>query len=544
MDIEVGRLVVDLTSVASTATARHDAIEVLVGGPPTTVIHDQPITTGEARLSAELGVMDGLTAGLILPLRLYHTRIRYLDQDDRPVEIENPFIHHRNETLVGVGDPWLYARGARAAAGFTLGARLGVTVPLGRTEEDPFALGDLGMSHQHSQFGTGTFGLVGGIDVSRTFGGVRAEAGLLTIQSFYENQYGYQAGDRYAALASAATSFGTKQWRFRATFETIKETAERWSGVVHTDDGNIGRTDILLGAEVTWLVTDDWHVGVSAKLPAYTHVVGGQLDALGFVGVSVGARLRAFGGEEEHHDHGDEHDHGGEHAHDHGDHDDHDDGDGHDHAVHDDAAPVDWSGLDKVDVITDGSVKPLVPVLGKITVFDFWAAWCAPCKDLDRELARVARARPDAIAIRKIDVVDVDSPANKTFLGEATLPHVKVYGRDGKLLWERSAPPRELAAAVEAAIGSPRKIAIEVNDDGYLPARIEIERGAPVTLVFKRTTDHTCATDVHFTLPDGTKIDRELPLGVEVELPLRVEKPGEIRYSCGMDMFRGTIVVR
>ncbi|MFN0246039.1 MAG: cupredoxin domain-containing protein [Kofleriaceae bacterium] len=538
-----GRLTLDLASIASTADARHDAAEILVGGRPAFVVHDQTIRNNESRLAAELGLVDGLAVGLVLPWRVFNTSIRYLDMSGTAVEIENPFVHHKNQTLTGIGDPWLFARGARTLGGFVLGARVGMTVPLGRTEENPFALGDMGIAHEHSQFGTGTFGAVAGIEASRNVGGVRVDAALLTIQSFYENRHGFQAGDRYAGLAGAASSFGTTQWRFRATTEAIHETAETWSGVLHTDDGNIGRTDVIVGLEATWRFTERWHVGVQAKLPVYTHVVGGQLEPLGFIGVSIGTTLQAFGSTpvaEDEHDHGDDHDHG-----------DHDHGDDHGDHAHDDAR-ADWTGLDKVAVVTDGRVVPLVPVLGKITVFDFWAAWCEPCKDLDRELARIARAHPDDLAVRAYDVVDVDSPANRTYLGTATLPHVKVYGRDGALLWEKSASPSELARAVEAtlaaskgtAVAPTKRIAIEANDDGYVPARIEIERGTATTLVFKRTTKHTCATEVVFTMPDGTRVEKELPLDIEVEIPLRIEKPGEIRYSCGMDMFRGTIVVR
>ena len=82
-----------------------------MGGGPTTVIHDQTIANGETRLAAELGLTDWLAAGLILPFRVYHTTIRYLDPAGSEVAIENPFVHHHNETLTGIGDPWLY--GAR-----------------------------------------------------------------------------------------------------------------------------------------------------------------------------------------------------------------------------------------------------------------------------------------------------------------------------------------------------------------------------------------------------------------------------------------------
>jgi thiol-disulfide isomerase/thioredoxin len=389
------------------------------------VIHDQDILNSESRLAADLGIAPWFAAGIVVPLRVFSTSIRYLDDSGRPVMIENPFVHHHNETLVGVGDPWLFGRAAVRRAGFTLGARLGVALPLGRTEEDPFRLGDMGLPHQHSQFGTGAFEPLAGVEASRAFGAVRVELFGLTLQSLYANGHGYQAGDRYAGGLGAASGLGTMRWRFRTMLEVQHETAERWNGMVRSDEGNIGRTDALASAIVTYRVTDDWHLSASLKLPVYTHVQGGQLDTSMFVGLSIGTQMRLFEGAAEAHHHDHDHDHGAP------------------------AAPADWTGLDMQAVTDDGSAVPLVPVPGKITVFDFWATWCEPCGDLDRELAAIARRHPGEIAVRKVNVVDVDSPASRTYLGEATLPHLKVYGRDGKLRWERSAPPRTLATEVE-----------------------------------------------------------------------------------------------
>jgi len=74
----------------------------------------------------------------------------------------------------------------------------------------------------------------------------------------------------------------------------------------------------------------------------------------------------------------------------------------------------------------------LVP--GKFTIFDYYADWCGPCLKLAKKLEGYAVSRDD-LAIRKIDIVNWESPAAK----QATktyklpgLPYVRVYGPEGK----------------------------------------------------------------------------------------------------------------
>jgi thiol-disulfide isomerase/thioredoxin len=71
-------------------------------------------------------------------------------------------------------------------------------------------------------------------------------------------------------------------------------------------------------------------------------------------------------------------------------------------------------------------------VPGKVTLFDFYAVWCAPCRKIDAHVFALLGQRPD-LALRKLNVVSWDTPLAARYLKNVSdLPYVVVYGRDGK----------------------------------------------------------------------------------------------------------------
>lgn len=83
-------------------------------------------------------------------------------------------------------------------------------------------------------------------------------------------------------------------------------------------------------------------------------------------------------------------------------------------------------------------------------------------------------------------------------------------------------------------------VAIAVTEDGFRPEVVHVKAGAPVTLSVTRTTDKTCATEL---VLKEYGIDRELPLNQTVTITFTPTNAGQLTYACGMDMYKGSIVV-
>ena len=70
--------------------------------------------------------------------------------------------------------------------------------------------------------------------------------------------------------------------------------------------------------------------------------------------------------------------------------------------------------------------------LGNVTVVDFYADWCGPCRQLSPNLEQMARSDPE-IALRKIDIVNWKMPVARQY-SVHSIPQVNVYNRGGSLV--------------------------------------------------------------------------------------------------------------
>lgn len=79
-----------------------------------------------------------------------------------------------------------------------------------------------------------------------------------------------------------------------------------------------------------------------------------------------------------------------------------------------------------------------------------------------------------------------------------------------------------------------------IVEGGYSPEVISIPKGKTTKLNFIRKDPSSCLEEV--VLPDF-RIRKYLPLNQKVTIEISPDKAGEYKFSCGMSMFHGKIIV-
>jgi plastocyanin domain-containing protein len=99
------------------------------------------------------------------------------------------------------------------------------------------------------------------------------------------------------------------------------------------------------------------------------------------------------------------------------------------------------------------------------------------------------------------------------------------------------------SAGSASAIAAPEPSVVRViaDDKGYTPSSIAVQKGRPVTLRFVRTSDETCAREVTFP---ALGINKPLPLNSPIDIPVPTDTSKTYAFACGMNMFKGQLVVQ
>lgn len=84
-------------------------------------------------------------------------------------------------------------------------------------------------------------------------------------------------------------------------------------------------------------------------------------------------------------------------------------------------------------------------------------------------------------------------------------------------------------------------IAVRITSSGFQPARVELAAGRAAALAFTRDSAPNCGGKV--AIPE-LGITRELPPGGTAVVTIPAGRARDVRFQCGMGMYRGAIVVR
>jgi plastocyanin domain-containing protein len=113
------------------------------------------------------------------------------------------------------------------------------------------------------------------------------------------------------------------------------------------------------------------------------------------------------------------------------------------------------------------------------------------------------------------------------------------FGLIAAMVWWFFGKPK---AEAVAATGDGKRQSVEiVVDGGYTPRTVTLKQGVPATLAFLRKDPSGCLEEV--VMPDFG-VAEKLPVNKSHEIVINPDTVGEFKYTCGMQMFSGTVVVK
>ena len=86
---------------------------------------------------------------------------------------------------------------------------------------------------------------------------------------------------------------------------------------------------------------------------------------------------------------------------------------------------------------------------GKVTVIEFYADWCGPCRRASPFLEKIARDNEDVVLV-KIDIVKWGTPVTEQY-NIQSVPNIRVFNRQGLMVGAPTANLHEVAASIHEA---------------------------------------------------------------------------------------------
>ena len=201
-----------------------------------------------------------------------------------PTELEaitrNRDNHHRNETYTGPTDTDVFlgyqTQGIFMTNDFLMG-RIGTTVPLGKTEEDPWKLGNAGLEHLHIQFGTGTFNPIADLHYSfPVYKGLGANASIRGKLPLYANSKAYR-GSREITY-TAGLNYRFNDWlSFQTSYLGFYQSYAYWAG---ERDINTGLRFSMVSFGASVLTPYNLPLSITLMLPLHQETLYDDSSAL------------------------------------------------------------------------------------------------------------------------------------------------------------------------------------------------------------------------------------------------------------------------
>ena len=132
-------------------------------------------------------------------------------------------------------------------------------------------------------------------------------------------------------------------------------------------------------------------------------------------------------------------------------------------------------------------------------VVDFWAPWCAPCRQLSPALEKAAEARDGKVVLAKIDTDENPEVAQR--YGVQGIPAVKAFV-DGEVTAEfvGAQPPTQVEAFFDGLVPSETQLLLDAGDEESLRKIIEqepanIDANFALAQMHYRNGDPDCALE-------------------------------------------------
>ena len=198
---------------------------------------------------------------------------------ERRAILANQNIHHRDETYRGFSDFGLQLSHIRHSiwrAGDRFVASLGTSIPIGKTEDDPFKRGDAGRKHLHIQFGTGTFNPLAEVHYrAPLFGDLSMGTAISGQFPFYENSKTYRGS--MEVTSTAEVKYQLFDWlAFHTTYLGFYQSYAYWDSERDINSGLVLNAG-LFGATLN--TTYGMPVRLSVMLPFHGRTLSAEGDA-------------------------------------------------------------------------------------------------------------------------------------------------------------------------------------------------------------------------------------------------------------------------